>query len=189
MAGFDRRRLAVRQGRGKQPHFPLIAAEERNDEPHPVVQAAPVVGAATAQRFQPDVKPANNLQAALVIIGGWAFFFALPIVNASATAIMQMKIEPDVQGRVFAFRRMISGGAIPIACLFSGPLADYIFEPLMAQEGPLVGSVGQIIGTGDGRGIALLFIVAAIFLVVLTAGGLLYQPLRFIEDRLPDVIL
>ena len=59
----------------------------------------------------------------------------------------------------------------------------------MAQEGPLVGSVGQIIGTGDGRGIALLFIVAAIFLVVLTAGGLLYQPLRFIEDRLPDVIL
>ncbi|MBE2201319.1 MAG: MFS transporter [Anaerolinea sp.] len=127
--------------------------------------------------------------AVLVAIGGWAFFFALPIVNASATAIMQIKIEPDVQGRVFAFRRMISGGAIPIAYLISGPLADYIFEPLMAQEGPLAGSVGQIIGTGDGRGIALLFIVAGIFLVVLTAGGFLYQPLRFIEDRLPDVIM
>ena len=34
-----------------------------------------------------------------------------------------------------------------------GVLADHIFEPLLAGQGALAGSIGKLIGTGQGRGI------------------------------------
>ena len=37
----------------------------------------------------------------------------------------------------------------------SGVLADYLMTPLLLPGGKLAGSVGKILGTGDGRGIGL----------------------------------
>ena len=53
---------------------------------------------------------------------------------------------------------MIYWSCIPVAYIVASPLADRIFEPLMAADGLLAGSVGQIIGAGPSRGIGLLFI-------------------------------
>ena len=38
-----------------------------------------------------------------------------------------------------------------MAYVVAGSLADRIFEPLMAADGLLAGSVGQILGVGPGR--------------------------------------
>jgi DHA3 family macrolide efflux protein-like MFS transporter len=140
------------------------------------------------------------LTGAFILIGGlqpsiylttaaaFGFFFCIPFVGASSQAIWQSKVTPDVQGRVFATRSMIAQLAAPVAMLLAGPLADYLFEPLLVTDGLLTGSVGQFIGTGRGRGIGLMFIVAGVLTMLTTIGGYLYPRLRLVEDELPDVI-
>ena len=70
----------------------------------------------------------------------------------------------------------------------AGPLADTIFEPLLAVDGSLAGSVGQLIGVGPGRGMGLMFIVMG-FLAVLTAVSAFGLPrIRNVERELPDAV-
>jgi DHA3 family macrolide efflux protein-like MFS transporter len=113
-----------------------------------------------------------------IIAGAVVAFFIIPIANGSSQAIWQAKVEPDVQGRVFA--------AGPVALLLAGPLADHVFEPLLVAGGPLAGSVGAVIGVGPGRGIGFLFIILGISSMLLTAAALAYPRLRNLEDELPD---
>ncbi len=112
-----------------------------------------------------------GIRASAVLIStvGFIFFFSLPVVNGTIQTILQMGITPTMQGRVFALSNMISSALFPIAYLIAGPLADYVFEPLMRVGGPLSGSVGLVIGVGPGRGIGLLFFLIGI-LTSLTAG-------------------
>ncbi len=124
----------------------------------------------------------------LVTAAAFVYLFSSPIIFGSSQAIWQSKVEPDVQGRVFAARAMIAWSALPFAYLSSGPLVDHVFEPLLVPGGPLAGSLGQLIGVGPGRGIGLLFIVLGILSVLATVGGYLYPRLRLVEDELPDAV-
>jgi hypothetical protein len=116
------------------------------------------------------------------------FSFGLPIISGCSQAIWQRKIAPDVHGRVFAIMDMVTGSALPLAFLIAGPLADYVFEPLMTPNGYLAGNIGQIIGTGHGRGIGLLFIVMGILTILVTVVAYLFPRLRRVEEDLPDVV-
>ena len=78
----------------------------------------------------------------------------------------------------------------PLAYLLAGPLADKVFEPLLAVDGPLAKSVGGVIGTGAGRGIGLLFILMGIIKVTAVAIiGKLNPRVRNVEDELPDAVV
>ena len=68
------------------------------------------------------------------------------------------------------------------------PLADKVFEPLLAADGPLAGSIGKLVGIGPGRGIGLLFVVMGALHIFITVAGYLYPRLRLVEDELADVI-
>lgn len=124
----------------------------------------------------------------LIAAATFAYLFCFPIVVNSSQAIWQSKIALNVQGRVFAIRRMIALSALPLCYLVAGPLADQVFEPLLAENGLLANSVGRVIGVGPGRGIGLLFIVLGVFTVLAVIIGFLYRPIRQLEDDLPDVI-
>ncbi|HEY5596026.1 MAG TPA: MFS transporter, partial [Candidatus Bipolaricaulota bacterium] len=50
--------------------------------------------------------------------------FFIPILNGSNQAIWQAKVDPGVQGRVFAARRLIAQVTAPLAMALAGPLAD-----------------------------------------------------------------
>ncbi|MEA2001675.1 MAG: MFS transporter [Actinomycetota bacterium] len=121
-----------------------------------------------------------------IVVGGLIAFFVIPIANGSSTALWQAKVEPDVQGRVFAVRRVLAQIAGPVAMLMAGPLADRVFEPLLQEDGALADSVGNIIGTGPGRGIALMFIILGGLSMVFTLIAYLYPRLRNLEDEIPD---
>lgn len=121
-----------------------------------------------------------------IVVGASLAFFAIPIGNGSSQALWQAKVEPDLQGRVFAVRRLLAGATGPMAILLSGPLADGIFEPLLADGGPLAGSVGGWIGTGPGRGIAFLFILMGVASILFTVAAYGYRPLREVQEGLPD---
>jgi hypothetical protein len=72
------------------------------------------------------------------------------------------------------------------AFLGAGPLADHVFEPLLASNGGLAGSVGTIIGLGPGRGIGLMFILMGLLTILTAVGGLLVPRLRHVDVDLPD---
>jgi MFS family permease len=121
----------------------------------------------------------------LIAAGGFVFLFGVPIVTGCSQIIMQTRVEPHMQGRVFAFSGMLCAAAMPLAFAVAGPIADRLFEPMMAAGGPLADSLGQIIGVGPGRGIALLFMVCGGLFVLLGLMGFLYKPLRTIQAGMP----
>lgn len=124
------------------------------------------------------------------LISGALFvaLFAAPIINGSSQAIWQAKVPPDVQGRVFAVRRLVAQFTAPIAYLAAGPLSDRVFEPLLAPEGALAATVGRVVGVGEGRGIGLLFVVLAALMVLVSLGAYLQPRIRRVEEDLPDAI-
>ena len=133
---------------------------------------------------------AAGMRANVVLITVVAFVFLLldPVLTASGRVIWQTKIPPDLQGRIFATRRMIAGGTLPLAYLASGPLTDRVFEPLMAPGGALAGSLGQVIGVGSGRGIGLLMILLGLLMIVAAAVASFFPRLRKLEREIPDTI-
>ncbi|MBE8986730.1 MFS transporter [Nostoc sp. LEGE 12450] len=131
-----------------------------------------------------------GLQASIFvfIVGIFLFFLIRPIIASSTQAIFQSKVEPLVQGRVFSIKGAIEAVGLPLGYITIGPLAEKVFEPLMATDGFLAGSIGQIIGVGTGRGMGLLCIIMGILTISATCIAYFYPRLRFVEDELPDVI-
>ncbi|MGD9100467.1 MAG: MFS transporter [Anaerolineae bacterium] len=125
----------------------------------------------------------------LIVAAGLGIMFCMPIINACSQALWQSKVEPDLQGRVFSVRRMIAMAASPLAYVAVGPLADKVFEPLMAVDGPLAGNVGRVIGTGTGRGAGLMFIVMGALSVGVAVVAYLNPRIRLVDSELPDVVV
>ena len=123
-----------------------------------------------------------------IALGAFGAHLTIAVIYGSNQTIWQSKVPPDIQGRVFATQQMIAKSTTPLAYLIAGPLADTLFEPLLASDGPLAASVGGIIGVGPGRGIGLLFIMMGILKVVASLGGYSYPRIRLVEDELPDAI-
>ncbi len=117
------------------------------------------------------------------------FFMALvPVANTSSQVLWQLKVPPALQGRVFSIRRMISSAISPIAILSAGPLADKVFEPLLAKGGSLASSVGSIIGTGPGRGIGFMVVLSGLSAAVMGVIGYALPHIRHVETELPDYV-
>jgi DHA3 family macrolide efflux protein-like MFS transporter len=124
----------------------------------------------------------------LIASGAFLFLLAVPIASGCMQAILQGKVHPAVQGRVFAFTGMAASAAMPVAYLVSGPLADRFLEPWFAVGGPLAGSLGRWIGVGPGRGVAAAFVASGLLLIAVTVAGYLHPRVRGLEDELPDAI-
>ncbi len=123
----------------------------------------------------------------LLALARFAALLGLTVASGVLQVLLQRKVPADVQGRVFSVTRMLTWASLPLAYLLSGPLADEVFQPIMAENGALANSIGQMIGTGAGRGIALMYIVFGIVTLLGTVGACLYSPLRNIERDLPDM--
>ncbi len=124
------------------------------------------------------------------LIASGAFFFVLvfPIIAASVKVIWQSRVPPDMQGRVFAMRSLVAGSTTPLALILAGPLADEVFEPLMAVDGALAGSVGQLLGVGPGRGIGLLYVIFAFILMIVVFAAFRSKALMNLEEDLPEML-
>ncbi len=131
-----------------------------------------------------------GLQPTLVvfIVGVFLFFLIRPIIASSTQAIFQSKVEPNVQGRVFSIKGAMEAAGLPLGYITIGPLAEKVFEPLMATDGSLASSIGQIIGVGTGRGMGLLLMIVGILTISATCIAYFFPRLRFVEDELPDVV-
>jgi len=119
-------------------------------------------------------------------VGAFLAMFFLPLVQGSSQAIWQAKVSPDIQGKVFATRRLIAQISSPVAMILGGRLADVVFEPAMASGGAFAQFFQPLVGSGPGSGMAVLFVFSGILGVIVGLIGYLVPVVRQVETRLPD---
>lgn len=117
-----------------------------------------------------------------------AFLAALfiPFISSAHRAIWQVKVAPEVQGRVFSVKGMLELVPMPLGYLLAGPLAGRWFEPAMMIGGSLEGTYSWLVGTGPGAGMALMFICTALLGMTISLSGYLFRAIRRVEKDLPD---
>jgi hypothetical protein len=100
----------------------------------------------------------------MIVIFCILFFAALPFANTCAEVLVRIRIPNAVQGRAWGMISILTQMGFVAAYAVCGALADYIFGPMLMEDGILAGSLGRIIGTGEGRGIGLMLIIAGIIM-------------------------
>jgi len=104
----------------------------------------------------------------------------------SGQSLLQVKVAPDVQGRVFTARRLLTWAPDMITPLLGGMLADYVMEPAMQSGGSLSYVFGWITGTSPGAGMSVQMIVFGLLSVLVLLFGFILPQVRNIETILPD---
>lgn len=120
------------------------------------------------------------------VVGAFLGSFFIPLIMANDGAIWQAKVMPALQGRVFAARAMLRTSTMPLGYLLAGPLADQVFEPLMAGPSRVAAFFGPYLGTGPGTGIALMFLGTGLLGALMSLSGYLWPQARRVEEDLPD---
>ena len=114
----------------------------------------------------------------------FVMLFPIPMANAAIASIMQAKVAPDLQGRVFAALGQMAMVLTPIAYLVSGPLVDNILEPAVGGENWDI--VEPIVGNEFGAGMGLLFVICGLIAVTLSAIVYASPAIRNMEATMPD---
>lgn len=104
---------------------------------------------------------------ALIMVFCFFFFSTLPFVNTSLEVLIRSNVDNEKQGRIWSMVHAISQVGYIFAFGSAGFLADHLFNPLFYSGGALSQTVGQIIGTGQGRGIGFLFIISGLLVSIL----------------------
>ncbi|MFP4008835.1 MAG: MFS transporter [Spirulinaceae cyanobacterium] len=123
-------------------------------------------------------------QEAFIWIGAaFLIAFCSPWFGSSNQAIWLAKVEPEVQGRVFATRYFIAQMTTPIGLGISGILADRVFEPAMRSQAGLAVLLGGIFGTEAGSGMALQYTLFGLGGVLVGLGAYSFPLLRRVESE------
>ena len=126
-------------------------------------------------------------QPLFICAGLFIMIFFVPIATGLNQAVWQTKVAPDVQGRIFSIKAMISRSMMPLAFLIAGPLADHFFEPMLRSGGALANTfIGRVLQSGPGRGIGLMFVLSGLVGVIVTILVYANKHIRLLEDEIPD---
>jgi MFS transporter, DHA3 family, macrolide efflux protein len=98
--------------------------------------------------------------------------------------VFQVHGAPAVLGRVFAFRLVLTGAAQAAGIVTAGTLAANVFEPAMAAGGAWAARLGPWIGSGEGRGAALLQVLVGAVIASMDLLSASSRRVRRLEDGL-----
>ena len=113
----------------------------------------------------------------LYAVGIWIFMMIIPAVEAAEQTVIQKVVPYKTQGRVFGFAMTFEAAAAPITAFMIAPLAEFWIIPYMASE-PGKQSWGWLLGEGNARGIALVFLVSGIASIFLGLAALATRSYR-----------
>jgi MFS transporter, DHA3 family, macrolide efflux protein len=105
---------------------------------------------------------------------------------ATSQALLQAKVAPDVQGRVFSARRLLTWFPDTFTPVLGGLLADHVMEPAMKSGGWLAWLFGWMAGSGPGSGMAVMMVVFGVLTILSLLGGYVFPAIRRMELILPD---
>jgi len=106
----------------------------------------------------------------------------VPIIVASNQAILQTRVPPGLQGRVFGIASALRMSTMPLGYVLGGLAADLWLEPAMAPGGGLAPVLGPLVGVGPGAGMAAMFLATAVLGTMFSLSGYLFPSIRHVED-------
>ncbi len=113
----------------------------------------------------------------LYVLGLFIFMVIIPAAEAAEQTIMQRVVPFRTQGRVFGFAQSVELAASPVSAFMIGPIAEFWLIPYMASaEGR--STWGWLVGSGEARGIALVFLGAGAIMLVTVLIALASAPYR-----------
>ncbi len=106
----------------------------------------------------------------LYAVGIFIFMCLMPAAEAAEQTIIQRVVPLKRQGRVFGLAQAIESASTPITAFIIAPIAQFSIIPYMNSDAGKQ-AFGWLLGAGQARGIALVFLVASLimFIVVLFA--------------------
>ncbi len=113
----------------------------------------------------------------LYAAGVFAFMCLMPIAEAAEQTIIQRVVPLKRQGRVFGFAQSIESASMPVSAFIIGPLAEFFIIPYMNTDTGKA-QLGWLLGDGEARGIALVFIVASAIMLVVVLLAFLSKAYR-----------
>lgn len=120
----------------------------------------------------------------VLAIVGFVMMLPYKLSNALLSTVMQSKVPPDMQGRVFSFTSQLSLFALPLTYLLTGPLIDNVLEP--AVGGTYWHWVEPLVGSSPGAGMGLYIVVCGTIWLVGTLLVYALPIVRHMEKRLPN---
>ncbi|MGC5011950.1 amino acid adenylation domain-containing protein [Streptosporangium sp. DT93] len=132
----------------------------------------------------------TGLQQNLVVIGAGAFgmSFCLTMLNGVYATIIQVKVPQRFHGRVIALNTLVAWSTLPIGFGLVAPYGSAVLEPLMAPGGPLASTFGLVLGTGEGRGIALMYACFGLAIALIALVAMRVRVLARFDLDVPDAV-
>jgi len=114
--------------------------------------------------------------------GIWIYMTIIPAVEASEQTVIQKIVPFRTQGRVFGFAAAFESAAAPITAFLIAPIAEFMIIPYMESDAGR-SSFGRLLGEGEARGIALVFVVAGILSILLAVGAFFTKSYRILSAQ------
>ncbi|MWC00304.1 MFS transporter [Agromyces sp. MMS17-SY077] len=121
----------------------------------------------------------------LYALGIWLYMALIPAVEASEQTVIQKVVPFRRQGRVFGFAAAFESAAAPITAFLIAPIAEFWIIPWMdSSDGQA--TWGWLLGEGEARGIALVFLFSGIVLAVLALLAFTTKSYRRLSEAYQD---
>ena len=102
--------------------------------------------------------------ALIYAVGIWLYMCLIPVVEAAEQTVIQRVVPFERQGRVFGFAMAFETAAAPVTAFLIAPIAELWIIPYARSDAGRE-ALEPWLGTGDARGIALVFLVAGLVMV------------------------
>ncbi|WP_120522135.1 MFS transporter [Arthrobacter celericrescens] len=101
----------------------------------------------------------------LYVAGIWLYLVLVPVVEAAEQTVIQQVVPLSRQGRVFGFAMAVESAAAPVTAFLIAPIAQFWIIPYArSEEG--AAQLAPLLGEGTSRGIALVFLVAGVIMIL-----------------------
>jgi len=107
---------------------------------------------------------------ALLAVGMLVWLSLIPVIEAAEQTVLQRAVPFERQGRVFGFAQLVENSVSPLTAFLVAPLAEAVFIPFMTT-GTGAEQIGSWFGTGTDRGIGLMFTLAGLIGMLVTAAA------------------
>ncbi|GAA3194176.1 amino acid adenylation domain-containing protein [Actinocorallia longicatena] len=124
----------------------------------------------------------------LIAVGVFGMCVTMSVVDGIWMTIIHTKVPHRFHARVIAVNQALAMSTQPLGFVLLAPLLPGVLDPLLRPDGALAPLLGPILGTGESRGIGLLYVLCALLMILWTAAALRHGALSRFDETVPDAL-